>query len=385
MKFSIVTKDLADALSSAIGYAQKASLFTPFSMAYIAAKGTVITIRTGNPNSNFECTVPGTVEIEGSVLVSAEKIEGILAKITSDNVTVERDGANLRVKPMTGKKTSVKLACRDADIYTSPFVCPDELYKDVPGTLLADAITHVAIASEKNAGRPALMGIRMEQHTVNEETFLTLVATNGKFMAKEDVALNSAIPGFTAATIPTAFALKLVNLLKNGGVSIGFDGNRIFVKNGIIKVNSECLTSAYPTWRNVIPPTSWESLVIKAKGADLAETLGLTSVLVDGASRKTNFTFSKDSITVMSATDQYGEAEQDVDAETNFSDDTSPFVLTFNEQLIQPVIATLKASNVVMALRKNPERAQDMFKGPLVVTCDLYSSLLYCIMPMQGN
>lgn len=383
MKFSIETKELANALTSALGYAQKASLFTPFSMAYIEAKGTEVTIRTGNTNSDFECTISGAVEIEGSVLVSAEKVEGILAKITAENVTVERDGANLRVKPLTGKKTSVKLACRDSDIYAAPVICPNDLYRAIPGPLLAEAISHVAIAAGKDAGRPALMGIRFEQHTENEKPVLTLVATNGKFLAKEDVSLTSAIPGFTATTVPTAFALKLVNILKNGNVSVGFDSGRIFVKNGIVKVNSECLASAYPTWQNVIPPESWESLVIKAKGSDLAETLGLTSVLVDGASRKTHFTFSKDSITVMSATDQYGEAEQDVSVETNFSDETSPFVLAFNEQLVQPVITTLKTSNVVMALRKNPSRPQDLLKGPLVITSDLYTSLLYCIMPMQ--
>lgn len=385
MKFSIETNDLAEALTSAVGYAQKASLFTPFSMAYIEAKGEDIIIRTGNSNSNFECTLLGTVEIEGSVLVSAEKVEGILSKITSDSVTVERDGANLRVKPMTGKKTSVKLACRDTDIYAAPIVCPAELLKAVPGTLLADAISHVAFAAGKDAGRPAIMGIRMEQHFENEKPVLTLVATNGKFLAKEDIVLPSVIPGFTAATVPTAFALKLINILKGENISIGFDGGRIFVTNKIIKVNSECLASAYPSWQNVIPPSTWESLIIKAKGADLAETLGLTSVLVDGASRKTHFTFTKNSLTVMSATDQYGEAEQDVDVETNFDDTVPAFTLAFNEQLIQPVIATLKSSSVVMALRKNPDRPQDMLMGPLVITSELYPSLLYCIMPMQST
>lgn len=385
MKFTIETKPLALALNAAVGFAQKASLFTPYSMVYLEAKNNLLTIRTGNSSSNYENTIAATIEEEGAVLATADKIEGIISKITAESVTIEREGANLRVKPSTGKKTSVKLACRDADTSIAPYSCADNLFVKIKGTETADAISHVVIAASKATDRPALMGIRFEQTITEDAVILDLVATNGKMLAKEAIALEHPIPGFTAATIPTQFALKMIPLLKAEDCSIAFDANRVFMKSGFVQINSSLIVSLYPDWRKVIPPSTWEKIEFTVNGTELADTLGLTSVLVDGASRKTHFTFDKNTVTVMSATDAFGEAEQEVDCTSeNFPEDMDKFTLNFNEQLIQPVISMLKTSKVFMILRKNPDRPQNLLMGPLLVTSDVHTALMYCVMPMQG-
>lgn len=375
MKFTIETKTFGDALAAATPYAQRAALFTLNSMVYLETVDNKLTLRAGSLNSNFECTIPVADAEDGKVLVAAEKISGVINKIFSENVTLERDDNTLFVKPSEGRKTSVKLACRDANEYPAANVCAEELYVSVPDTALYTALSNVVIAAGKDSGRPALMGVRFEQTEVDGMHVLTLIATEGRMLAKDSITLDTAIPGFMGATVPTACVTRLLAVLKGGNTKIAFSNGKIFIKNGIVKIDNDLLIAQYPNWQRVIPLPDGAIATVKLKGSDLVESFSLTSVLVDAAKRVTGLSFKKDTLTIAASAQGFGEAEQEIDVTTEYAGEEEDMTLFFNEKLIQPILANFKDKDIVFKLygRNQNVRIED----------ENNKNLVFCVAPMN--
>ena len=375
MKFTIDTRTFADALTAASSYAQRANLFNITTFVYLAVDNGKLTIRSGNSNTNFIATIPVEDSEDGSLLVAAEKIEGVVSRITAESVTLERDDAVLRVMPSAGRKTSVKLACRDIGDYSAPHVCEDDLYQAVPCAQLADAISSVICATNRDNTKPALAGVRIEQSFDDSgKPSLTVIACEGRLLGQNSFEIPAAIPNLTGVTVPTAFAIKLSGLLKGGNVKIAFKNGKIFVTNGLMRVDSDLLNAQYPNWRNVIPAEEHKKSTTKFSGTELFESLSLTTVLIDTLSKKTHISVDDGRMTVASSNSNFGEAEQDIAAETDYVGDGEPFTLDFNEQLLKPVIANLKDTDVILTV----------YDGCPNVTFRSVnnSSLFYCVAPM---
>lgn len=377
MKFTIETKSFGTALAAAAPYAQRASLFTLNSMVYLKTVDNTLTLRAGSLNSNFECTLSVADAEDGMVLVAAEKLCGVINKITSDNVTLERDDNTLYVKPTEGRKTSVKLACRDADEYPAANECADDLYVSVPDTALYNALSNVIVAVGRDSGKPMLMGIRFEQEEIDGMHILNLIATEGRVLAKDSVILDTPIPNFSGATVPTVCATRLMPVLKGGNTKIAFYNGKIFIKNGLVKLDNDLLNAPYPNWRRVIPVPEEATINVKLKGADLVESFGLTSVLVDANSRISALSFKKNTLTIAASAHEFGEAEQEIEVESEYAGEEEDLTLYFNEKLIQPIIASLRDRDVVFKLY-GPSRN-------IRVEDENYSSLLYCLAPINKS
>lgn len=375
MKFTIETKTFADALTAASSYAQKANLFSITTFVYLSVKNGRLTIRTGNSNSNFICTIPVENAEDGALLVAAEKIEGVINRIAAESVTLEREDAVLRVMPSEGRKTSVKLACRDTGDYPAPNACEDNLFQTVPCTEFAAAISNVIFAVNRDSSKPALAGVRIEQSfNADGKPVLTIVGCEGRVLGMHAFEIPEALPNFAGATIPTAFAIKFCGILKGGNVRIAFKNGKIFVTNGLMRVDSDLLNADYPKFRNIIPSPADKKLSTKFSGTELFESLSLTTVLIDMLSKKTRLTIEKDKLTAASSNSNFGEAEQEIGAATEYAGDEETFSLDFNEQLLKPVIASLKDGDITLTVYNHSPNVS--FES------ENNRNLFYCVAPM---
>lgn len=370
-KFTIETKPFADALSAAMSFTIKTvNLISTYSMVYLSSDDDKLKIRTCNANSSFECNMPCDTIAAGSLLVSAEKLCGILANITSENVTIERDDSKISVKPSTGKKTTVKMACIDANDFPQADTDIDSLYESVPSFALSEAISHVVFATAKDSARPFLAAVRLEQEITEEGADLYVVATNGVMLAMDRIHLDAPLENFENSNVPAGFATKMATLLKKNDCKMCIKNGKIYVKCGSIKIDSSLIVGSYPNWKRVCPDETGAS-VITVDGNDFASTLSLVSVMVDNASKHTWLTISPNTLAVRGFTTQYGEAEQEIEAETELSDSDDDLEVKLNEQYLQTIVSTLKGTKITMYHKP---------AAPLVFRTDGYANLYYCLM-----
>lgn len=374
MKFNTETKTFSAVATAALSYSQKAAFYITTGMISIETGDNVVTLRTTNNKTNFLCTVPADITEPGRVFVSTEKLAGILSNISAENVSVENVNSKLYIKPLEGRKTKVSLACRETVDFPPEKVCADDKYVSVPGEAIANALTHVMFFTAKSAVGPraTFSGVNVEQISKDGKVYLTFTATDGRALATETVEIGSEIPELIKAILPLEVINKMLPLLRREGSKIAFYDGSVFIENGVLKVNGLLLSGNYPNWRRVLPQI--DGVDVKVNGAELAETLGLTSVLVEEKSRKTALEFFGDKIVVHSSSPELGEAEQEIDAQSSL---TQEFKANLSEQLLNPIIATLK--NTDINIKVFPDTVL-----PLLFTAESIPNLTYCIMPMQS-
>lgn len=374
MKFNTETKTFSAVTTAALSYSQKAAFYLTTGMVSIETGDNIVTLRTTNNKTNFLCSIPADVAEPGRVFVSTEKLAGILSNISAENVAVENLNSKLYIKPLEGRKTKVSLACRENIDFPEEKICDDSKYVAVPGEAVANALAHVMFFTAKSAVGPraSFAGVNVEQSSKDGKHYLTFVATDGRALATETVEINTEIPSLTKAVLPLEIVNKMLPLLRREESKIAFNDGYVFIENGALKVNGALLNGNYPNWRRVIPQS--DGVDVKVNGAELAETLGLTSVLVEEKSRKTALEFFSDKIVVHSSSPELGEAEQEIDATSNL---TQEFKAYLSEQLLSPIMATLKNTDVNITV----------FPGtvlPLLFKAESIPALTYCIMPMQN-
>lgn len=378
MNFKTETKTLSNAVNMALNFSQKAAFLITTGMVYIKTNEDSVTLRATNNKTNFCATIPAEIREGGEALVSTEKLAGVLSNITSENITLcSDDNKKFYIKPEEARKTKICLSYRNPKDFPEEKSCPDNMYVTIPGKAVADALLHVAFATAKPSAslgpRAPFAGINVEQEKKDGKIYLTFVATDGRALATEKIEIANEIPLLTKAVLPIELVNKTLPILKKVNPEVAFFDGYLFLRYETIRVNGFLLDSAYPNWRRVLPQTD-EFNTVNVSDIELAETLGLTSVLVEEKSHKTSLTFTSNSLTVKAYSPELGEAEQEIETTSTFTENEER-VVDFSAQLLNPIIANLKNSEIIIKIFKESYM-------PFIFLSDSMPNLIYCIMPM---
>lgn len=208
----------------------------------------------------IECSVPATIEEEGSLTVPARLIAEMLSTLPDADVQISVDEQNA-VNVKCGKSDYTLLGLPPEEFRPLPEI-PDGRGFEITQAALHDMITQTVFAVSPDESRAILTGILL----ILQENGIKLVSTDGHRLALRTSTVANAT-GEASCIVPRRAFDELSRLLEeeDSPVTVSIADSQIkFVVNGVTIV-SRLIEGQFPNYERVIPTECDKKLTIPAE------------------------------------------------------------------------------------------------------------------------
>lgn len=282
--------------------------------------------------------VKGEMEEAGSVAVPAKKLAEIVKSLSSGDVTLQASGEKLTI---TCGKSRFVINGRSAEDFPKIPKQQSKTSFTIDPETLSGLILKTVYAVSSDLTRPALCGVLWEV----QRTGISMVSTDGHRLAKVELSRKIGDVESIKAIIPPK-ALSTLRSYSEGEkeIQIGIGENGISFEMADTSIYSRLLEGPFPNYQKVIPEKNEKELVVSKDS--LASATKRVSILSDSLTHQVVFSAKKDSLTLHVATQELGEAKEEITA--NFS--SEPMDIGYNASYIMDILKTIEAEDISLKL-----------------------------------
>lgn len=307
------------------------------------------------------------VEIDkpGEVVVPADKIASIVRESIDEVIEIEASEATVHIK---GADSHFTIYGHDpAQFPAVPGFDGDENLKVNLGKL-QEGIELSVFAAARESTRYALNGVLWEVGGKK----LTLVATDGRRLARSIVALEAKAAGDMPEGRIIVPAKTMLLLDKIGGdssavVCVKFTENKAVLSCGAAVISSNLIEGNFPKYEDIIPKDSDTKLALPT--AVVLSAVKRAALLSNEDSKGIKLALSKGAMVFSSRAPETGDAQIDMAIEYAGKD----LEIGFNPQFLIDVLRVIKADEFVLELGQADR--------PGVIRCG--SDFIYIVMPVN--
>ena len=313
----------------------------------------------------FETAIPVDVAEEGSTTVFCDKLSGILASLPSGNVSFSQEGGTVSIRP-AAKRATFQLKCIASDKFPEFTSDSGVEYFDIPARELKKMIGETVFSVSNDELRYFMNGVFME----GDEGQLRMVATDGRRLAFIASDVESALPDFKGAIMPT----KILNIIAKrtpdeGAVSVGLSEKNVFFRFADYRFSSLLIDGQFPSYRRVIPER--QSSAFKVDRKDMLEALKRVAILAEQKSKRVYLSISDGTLAVSSQETEIGVASEEIPCEYEGED----FTIALNYLYLDEPVKAMSSDKVKIEFTE-PMRAVTLRPEP-------DENFFHVIMPMQ--
>ena len=289
---------------------------------------------------SIEATIPCTNETEGSITISARKLEEVVSKLDEDDVLITVD-------PITNK---TNLFCRHSnfDLVGTPST-------DFPKMEKAETHSYISIGKEKFSKIINLVNfsaskydtnnilggvyLAVRENTETSQFIFEIAATDGNRLSSYEVEIDKNIsnPNFARkeVVVPLRVILDVQKILDSSideTIKISFLANQIVFFTQDRYIISRLLDGTYPRYKQLIPTNQDKIAQIDRK--ELLSCLERVAVMANEITNLVKLSFKEGSLVIESSNQDFGQAAD------NFSIEYmgDPINMFFNvKYLIEPL------------------------------------------------
>ena len=305
------------------------------------------------------------IEAEGEVVIPADKVTSIIRESVDEVVAFEASEAAVHIK---GADSHFTIYGHDAGQY--PSVIGFEVGVDFEMNLdkLQAGIEQCVFAAAKESTRYALNGILWEVSGKK----LTLVATDGRRLAKSVVHLPAAVKGKLAEGRIIVPAKTMSLLDRVGGdaeakVGVRFVDNQIALICENAVISSNLVEGNFPKYEDIIPKDYTKKLVLNTSAA--LSAVRRAALLANEDSKGIRLSLSDNTMIISSRAPETGDAQ--IDMAVAYTD--APMEIGFNPQFLIDVLRVIRTDEFELHLGE-PDRP-GLIKSA--------SDFLYLVMPVN--
>jgi len=305
------------------------------------------------------------VEREGDAVVPADKVASIVRESADEVIELDVAEAAMRIR---GADSHFTIYGHDPRQY--PVVPSFEGKADLEVGLgnLQEGVERAVFAVARESTRYALNGILWEVRGKK----LTLVATDGRRLAKSIVTLASAADAKLAEQRIIVPAKTMALLDRIGGeetekVTVRFVDNQIAIVAGPVVVSSKLVEGNFPKYEDIIP-TDYDKKVTLGTDAALS-AVRRAALLASEESKGIKLSLSKGALVFSSRAPETGDAQIDMAVDYN----GEPIEIGFNPQFLIDVLRVVRAEEIDIHLG-------DSDRPGMIKTG---SDFLYIVMPVN--
>lgn len=375
MEFTCERKDLQAGVSAVEKIVTTRSTLPIIGYILFEAGKSSIKISANNLEMGIELGIKSKVGKEGSVLVPAKTLSGIVSKLPDASV-----GFKLT------EKGTIKISFDQSNfnVHTLP---PDEFpvlpkvkegkTVSVDAKLFASMVKQAIFSVSTSEDKYVLTGVLVEfgkGSMAGDTSNFRMISTDGYRLAKrgEKIKLKDDIKGKVIVPSKTLHEIsRIIDLDKGEGeVKITFSSDQISFKYKDSYLVSRLIQGQFPDYKQVIPKKSATKITIGTK--TLLESAERAAVIAAGSANIVRFETKNGKLHLFASTPDVGTVDEVLEAE--ITGDAKNQV-AFNIRLITDVLKAVNSSKVRLELSEN--------LGPGMIKEEASDNYIYIVMPIR--
>lgn len=328
----------------------------------IAQSGT-LTIRATNLEAGIELTVPVKIKQEGSVVVPAALITGVMNTIAShEKLEIRASGQTVSI--IAGKSVSTIATLPGDDFPTLPQSSSDTVFS-LPTNVLLEGLQSVVFSASQSTIKPELGTV-----SITYRDGSLIFAATDSFRLAERVLNVSNLTRFPQVLVPQRTVAELTRLLSSleGDIDVRLSQTQLSLETDTMYFTARLVDMPYPDYTSIIPKESVTKVTLLTQ--DVIQALKKVNLFSDTFNQVT-LTVNDGSITFDSKHQGVGETREELAAVIK----GEPISINFNHRYLSE------------GIQKVPTESVDLcFNGlgrPLVVRGTGNNSFTYLVMPMN--
>ena len=375
MDFSCDKKELQQGVSVVEKIVTTRSTLPIIGYILFETKKNGLKISANNLEMGIELGVKSKVDKEGSILMPAKTLSGIVSKLPDTNVAFK-----LTEKGMI----KISFGQSNFNVHTLP---PDEFpvlpkVKDgktisIDSKLLSSMIRQTIFAVSNSEDKYVLTGVLIEfgkAATPGDTSNIRMISTDGYRLAKrgEKVKLKDDVKGKVIVPAKTLQEiLRIIDMDKaEGEVQITFSTDQISFKYNDVYLVSRLIQGQFPDFRQVLPKKV--STTISTKTKTFLESAERAAVIAAGSANIVRFETKNGKLHLFASTPDVGTVDEVMEADIKGEAKSQ---IAFNIRLITDVLKNIGSEKVVLEMSES--------LGPGLIKEEGSENYLYIVMPIR--
>lgn len=332
----------------------------------LEAKDNHLTMTTTDLDISIRTVEDCEVIEPGSSTLPVKLLFNAITKVAEGEVLIEIDAQERAV--ITAGNAKFKLAGLPEKEF--PKLPQDEEtyeYK-IQQNKFREMLKKVSYSASQDDTRRTLKGVLISF----KDSKLTMVATDGRRLAMIFEEMEFPKDSERDIVLPSKAVAELQRSLANeGDLSLMIQNSQICFKLEKAIIYSKLVDDVYPNYRQVIPNSTAESIVIDRQ--QLLDALERASVMTIDESHSTKLTFENGKLTVSSAASDIGEAKDIVPIKYA----GEKIEIMFNPTFVMDPLKVIEDDEVSFNINDG--------HSPAIIKCTVSNNFLYVLMPLRIN
>jgi len=314
------------------------------------ARGDELRLTATDLNVGVQTSIPVRVHEEGATTCSARLLADIVNRLPAGPTTLQtvREGS-LKVN---SARARFEVATLPAEEYPTLPVPEEASSLRLPRKVLKAMVARVGIAAaEVDESRPVMTGIL----TILESSRITLVATDGRRLARMACNLEQDGGGEARVVIPARAMHEMVKVFGEGEdeVEVCFGDSQAFFRVPGIQFHCRILEGTFPDFNRVIP----QSFQRTARMGREALASALRRMIIVAQEKDSphlvRMEFDPDRLTLSANTPDLGSAREEIPALL----DGEPLTIAFNGKFVLDCLSVMDSEEVQLDLQDESHSA----------------------------
>lgn len=369
MQFTCKAKELKNSISLVEKAVSQKSSLPILENIYIEMKDKTLTLRANNLEIGIENDlVLDDSHQDGSILIKAKTLSGIVSKIDDSSINFKVDENQLL--SIKGNQADFDILCSDAKDYPVFPKVDEGISLTVNSSELKEMIKHTIIAVSYDDTKQFLNGILVK----NDGDKLYFVATDGyrlglksSFMKPIDSQFSTIIPYKAVNELNRI----LQSLEEEKDVDIVISETQVSFKVNSLLLITRLIQGQFPDYKQVIPKES--ANVFKINRAAFLAAAERASIVSAASNNVVRFTFDNEGVSILANAKGFGDFKETVLLERQ--EGTESVKIAFNVRLVLDVVKTLVNENLFISFNNE--------LSPCKITIENDDSFTYIIMPIR--
>jgi DNA polymerase-3 subunit beta len=300
----------------------------------------------------IEAIIPSTNEIEGSITISARKLEEVVSKLEEDDVMISVD-------PETNK---TNLLCRHSNFDLVGVASDDfpRIEKEESSSIVTinkDKLSRILDLVQFSASKYDLNNIlggvylAIREDTESGETVFEFAATDGNRLSSYELVLDkdSASSNFSRkeVVVPLRVILDIQKILDTSvdeEIRISFLTNKIIFFTQDRYIISRLLEGTYPRYKQLIP--EGQDKIAQVNRKELVSCLERVAVMANEITNLVKLSFKDGSLEIESSNQDFGKAADNIDIEYI----GEPVDIYFNVKYLVEPLKHINSENIQISM-----------------------------------
>jgi DNA polymerase III subunit beta len=315
MKFKINKNEIVDVLSKIQGLTGRRSSLAITECILINADDNGVHVVATDLETGYEGNFSATVEIPGTIAISARKFYEVAREFPSSEISIEEKGN--RIIDISNQKVQYHLKGMNPDDFPSTPELGEADFFDVQSVILKKMIDKTTVVSGIGEDKKAhINGVYFERLTDSDPVVVRMVSTDGSRLSKFDMkqADDTSLPIGESVLVPKKGLHEISKFLDSAGeVKIAVQGSYFMVRNSSEKLYIRMLEGQFPKYQDII--FREEGHNIELDKDKFLKMLKRMSILCNDSYKAAVFTFDTGELVINATNPDIGESKEDMNIE----------------------------------------------------------------------